>query len=162
MSIYQFLSSDKPLETVSNHQIEYLSIEEAEQRGISLPNWYSKNMNINRTDKIVLYAPDEECLREIEISDDNDSIYAKQYSNKRYHSALQWEYSEKRAQQLIKYMTKHLMTSLEIELWNVWLDSNGKPTIKKCHIDSLTISEIKEIVEQDPYGNPHCLVVVYQ
>ncbi len=129
MSIYQFLSSDKPLKTVSNHQIEYLSIEEAaEHRGISLPNWYSKNMNINRTDKIVLYAPDEECLREIEISDDNDSTYTKQYSNKRYHSALQWEYSEKRAQQLIEYITKHLMTGLEI-------------------------------VEQDPYGNPHCLVV---
>lgn len=44
-----------------------------------MPNWYSKDMDIDRNKKIVLFTPDEECLREIEIAEDNDSFYAKQY-----------------------------------------------------------------------------------
>jgi len=159
MSICYFLSSDMELRAVNNTQIEFLSIEEAEYRGLVLPNWYSKDMNINRTEKNVLFAPNEESMHEIQISDDNDSTYAKQYSNKRYHSALQWHYSEKRAQQLKEYIMEHLMTGSEIELWNIWLDGYGKPTIKRCPIDSLTISDIKETVEQNPYENPCCLIV---
>jgi len=61
MSIYQFLASDNPLKTIKNQKIELLSIEEAEARGLSMPNWYSKDMNIDRNKKIVLFAPDEEC-----------------------------------------------------------------------------------------------------
>ncbi len=159
MSIYQFLSSDTPLKTVKNTQIELISIQEAEHRGIPLPNWYSKDMDINRTDKIVLHAPNEECLCEIEISGHNDSAYAKQYSNKRYHSVLEWEYSEKRAQFLKEYIMEHLMAGPEIELWNIWLDNDGESTVKRCHVDSLTISDIRETVEQDPYENPRCLIV---
>jgi len=160
MSIYQFLASDDPMKTIKNHKIELLSIEEAEARGLSMPNWYSsKDMDIDRNKKIVLFASDEECLREIEIAEDNDSFYAKQYSNKHYHSVLQWHYSEKRAKQLKEYILEHLMTGSEIELWNIWLDRNLKPTIKRCHTDSLTVSIIKETVEQDPYEKPCCLIV---
>lgn len=159
MSIYQFLASDDPMKTIKNQMIELLSIEEAEARGLSMPNWYSKDMDIDRNKKIVLFVPDEECLCEIEIADDNDSFYAKQYSNKHYHSALQWQYSEKRAEQLKEYILEHLMTGSEIELWNIWLDRNLKPTIKRCQIDSLTVSIIKETVEQDPYEKPCCLIV---
>lgn len=159
MSIYQFLSSDTPLKAVKNKQIELMSIQEAEHRGLTLPNWYHKDINIDRTDKIVLYAPDEECLNEIEISEDNNSAYAKQYSNKHYHSILQWRYTEKRSQQLKEYITEHLATGNEVELWNVWLDADGRPTVKRRHIDSLTISDIKETLEQDPYEAPLCLIV---
>jgi len=67
------------MKTIKNQKIELLSIEEAEARGLSMPNWYSKDMDIDRNKKIVLFTPDEECLREIEIAEDNDSFYAKQY-----------------------------------------------------------------------------------
>lgn len=159
MSIYQFLASNEPVKTIKNHKIELLSIEEVEARGLSMPNWYSKDMDIDRNKKIVLFAPDEECLREIEIAEDNDSFCAKQYSNKHYYSALQWQYSEKRTEQLKEYILEHLMTGSEIELWNIWLDRNLKPIIKRCQIDSLTVSIIKETVEQDPYEKPCCLIV---
>ena len=159
MSIYQFLASDDPLKTIKNQKIELLSIEEAEARGLSMPNWYSKDMNIDRNKKIVLFAPDEECLHELVISEDNGSLYAKQYSNKLYHSTLQWRYSEKRAEQLKEYILEHLMTGSEIELWNIWLDQNLEPTIRRCQINSLTAAIIKETVQQDPYQKPCCLII---
>lgn len=159
MSLYQFLSSDAELKSTDNSQTEIISIDEVEVRGALMPNWYSKDMNISRTDKIVLFAPNEECFGEIEIVDDSDSEYAKYYSDKLYHSALRWTYSEKRARQLIEYITEHLKTTSEIELWHIWMDVDVKPTLKRCHIDSLSNSKLKQFNEYDPYENPQCLII---
>lgn len=159
MSIYQFLASDSPLQAMDNSQIELLSIEEAEIRGLSLPNWYSVDMNINRKEKIVLFAPNEECLHDIRISNDNDSIYAKQYSNKCYYSSMQWVFSDKRAEQLLDYIKAHLITASDIELWNIWLDEYDTPTIKRCPVDDLTVSVVRVFWGQNPYEKPNCLII---
>lgn len=159
MSVYQFLSSDMPFQNLDNSSIEILSIEEAENRNIPMPNWYSKDMDISCTKKILLYAPNEESLNELQITDDGNSHYAKRYSNKSHHVALQWRYSNERAQQIIEYIREHLISCSEIELWSVWLDREAESVIKRRIIDSLTISDINEITNYDPFEKPYCLVI---
>jgi regulatory protein YycI of two-component signal transduction system YycFG len=159
MSVYQFLSSDTPLRIVKNTKLEWLSVEEAEAREIFPPNWHSEDETVSRTDKVILYVPDRECLNEIEILDDSDSFYAAQYSGKRCHFSLQWLYSEERGQQLKDYIEEHVRTGSEIELWNIWLDGEGRPSFKRIHVDELTVSDIERTVEQDPYEAPRCLII---
>ena len=177
MSEYLFLSSDMPLESIDYTKSELLSIEEAEARKIPMPDWYYKEMLISRTDKILIYAPDDSYFDEIQIWDKGDSAFAKKYSSKKYHAGLQWHYSDLRAAQLIAYMAEHLKNGREIELWKVWLDSKfeARPTKKMCSIESLSISDILEFCEHSVLGfdlpqilrdagykaegRPYCLVV---
>ena len=178
MSVYLFLSSDIPLENVDYTGSELLSIEEAEQRSIPMPDWYSEDMLlINRTDKILIYAPDDSCFDEIQIWGKDDSAFVKKYSDKNYHAGLQWVYSDERAGQLIEYIKEHLNNASEIELWKVWLDPDCEagPVKKKCSLDSLAVSDIKEFDEINVInvdlpqllidagykvqGCPYCLIV---
>lgn len=177
MSEYYFLSSDKPFESIDYTQAESLSIEEAESRNIPLPDWYSPDMGISRTDKILIYAPDMSHFDEIQIWDKGDSEFAKKYSNKRHHAGLQWRYSDTRATQLIEYIKAHLESSAELELWKVWLDPDceASPIKQECRADFLTPKEIKEYDEYEvlitelpkmlldagykTQGRPYCLAV---
>lgn len=159
MSLYQFLASNRPLKDRLNPNIEFLSIEEAENRGVQLPNWYQKDMRIDRQGKIVLFCSSEECLHELEIREDNDSIQAKNYSNKKCFSSISWRFTESRGQELIDYIAEHLESASEIELWNTWLDEQEVPIMKKCHIATLKVSDLEEVFGQCSYEKPHCLIV---
>ncbi|MEG6513454.1 hypothetical protein [Desulforamulus ruminis] len=114
-------------------------------------------MAIDRKEKIVLYAPDEDCLGDIEITGDSTNVG--QYSDKRFHSSLQWNFTEKRAEQLLEYIAEHLKTAAEIELWNIWLDEYDAPTIVQRSLKELTVADIKAVLGQKIYKKPACLVV---
>lgn len=153
-----FFASDSPLKTVKNPLIEVLSVEESEKRGLSFPSWFNKDKNKDRNEKILLYAPNQECLKEIEITEVKNFYYPKQYSKKQYYSCLSWRFSEERANQLKDYISEHLKTANELELWNIWLDDyENTPTINGCHIDDLTLWDIEEAVGEG--RNPNCLII---
>ena len=144
MSICQFLSSDAPLKEVDNTQAENLSIEEAEARNIPICDSYKKNMNISRTEKILLWFPSEESSSEIVISSKCYYNCAEDFSKKRYHAELNWYYSDKLAEQLIDYIKDHLKTASEIELWTVDVDIDDmKPIKERREVKMLTIDDIK-------------------
>lgn len=154
MSSFEFIASDYALTEVENRKVEYLSIEEAEKRKIHLPNWYSKNMNIDRQAKTLLHCENEDCLNEI-------TIYPELYydaglaTRKKYIYGISWRYSDERATQLIEYIERHLQEATEIELWNIWLDEIGVYETTTCNINLLKKSHIKYI--NDGYGR--CLIV---
>ncbi len=159
MSLYQFLASNSKMKDRLNPNVEFLSIEEAENRGIQLPDWYQKDMEIDRQAKNVLFCLSEEGLYDLEIKEDNDFIQAKTYSNKKYFSYLTLRYTESRAQELINYISKHLEVASDIELWSTWFDEHKAPIIKSCHIATLTVSDLKETIGRSYYERPHCLLV---
>ena len=179
MSEYLFLSSDTPLVNIEyTDGSELLSIEEAEERNMPMPDWYEQDMGlISRTDKVLLYVQDDTFFDEIQVWDKGDSAFSKKYSNKKYHAGLQWNYSDERAVQLIEYIKEHLKTAAEIELWKVWLDPDceAQPVKKRCALKLLDAEEIKEFTEKEvlnfelpqllldagykAQGCPYCLVI---
>ena len=111
---------------------------------------------------MILYAPSEDCLDDIEIRGDIDSDQAKRYSNKKYFSSLRWKFSETRAHELITYMVDHLKTASEIEIWTTWLeelDVEITPIIKTAHINELSVSILNEELGQGYTERPLCLIV---
>lgn len=152
MSSFQFIASDFPLDDVKNRKIEHMSIAEAENLNIQLPNWYTKSMNIDRQEKILIYCEKEEYLSEIGISTNlyYGDIEARQATEKKYISSISWKYTDERALQLIDYIKNHLEMAEDLEFWNIWIDgiNNGEICeIINCNIGSLEKSHVKYISE---------------
>lgn len=142
--------------------IELLSVEEAENRGLAIPVWLKKNGKNNRQEKIVLYAPSEDCLEDIEILEGIDPEQAKRYSGKTFFSSLRWAFSEARSHELIAYIADHLKTATEIEIWTIWLDELNddiSPIKKTVDVSELTISVLHESMGQGSIKKPFLLVV---
>lgn len=162
LSLCQFLASDHPVKDRTNPNIELLSVEEAENIGLAIPGWLASNGKINRQEKMVLYAPSEDCLDEIEIREDIDPGQVKRYSPKKYFSSLRWRFSETRALELITYIADHLQTAPDIEIWSLWLgemDDDKAPIIKTIDITELTVSALKEGLDQGYLEKALCLII---
>lgn len=162
MSVYQFLASNYTIKNIENNYIELFSIEEAEQKEISMPNWYSKNSKIDRQKKIILFCPKEH-LEDLEIQEDNDSIYAKQFSKKKFFSSIYYNSNKDNLEKLITHISEHVSIYFEIELWNIWLsdcfDKNYLPIYTTYKASCLNEIDLKEFLETDPFKQPHCLVI---
>ena len=75
----------------------------------------------------------------------------KDYTDKEYGVCLEWNYTNGRAKQIIKYIRTALQKTDVIEFWYVWLmdyyEFENRPFIhrKTISIDELTTRHIKEI-----------------
>ncbi|MBG0917751.1 hypothetical protein [Exiguobacterium sp. SRB7LM] len=67
MSEFQFIVSDHPLKEVENPYGEFLSINEAIQKGFELPDILTDVEDLDRDEKILMNVESEEQLDEIEI-----------------------------------------------------------------------------------------------
>ena len=73
------------------------------------------------------------------------------YTDKKYGVSLEWNYTDGRAKQLIKYIKDGLNETSKIEIWHVWLmdyyELEDRPFVHKktVHISELTTEHIKEI-----------------
>lgn len=84
----------------------------------------------------------------------------KDYTHKNYGVYLEWNYTDGRAKQLIKYIKAALQDSDSIEFWHVWLmnyyEFEDRPYIhrKTISIDELTAEHIKEIDDAAIWNTP--------
>lgn len=161
MSEFQFITSDRPLKEVENPYIEFLSINEAITKGIILPEMLADDEDLDRDEKILMNVESEEHLDEIEIK--RELYYAEEnvevYSKKLHVVELRWRYSEKRAQQLLEYITDHLKTAEEVEIWKVWVDEQTEPNVQSIKFDELTIDALR-FLGADGFELPECLRVI--
>lgn len=159
MSVCDFFASDAILEDVRNEKVWLLSVKEAKERGISLNQKLISNIDENK-EETILYFKKREDLGEIEISS-TKAFYndCRNYTKKEYCSVLQWDYTEKRAEQLIAYIKKHLEKTKEIELWKIWLGEKEKPDVKCCKLSELDTKKIKNIFGTG-FKEPMCLRVI--
>lgn len=151
LSIFQFLASDKVLDEVENHYLKFMSINEAIKQNIKISNFILNDTKINRDKKILMVCDSEDHLDDLEIKNDMyySSEYAKEYSDKKYFSELQWVYSKARSKELIKYLEKELKNLDEIEIWNIWLDDNESASIKSVNITELSIQDLEFLKGSD-------------
>lgn len=118
-------------------------------------------------------APTKEYPLEINI--DNGTIYdggaddnffllsfpdVQDYTDKKYGVYLEWDYTDGRAEQILKYMKEALEKVESIELWHVWLmdyyEYEDSPVIhkRKIRIEEMTIQDIKELDSADIWNSP--------
>lgn len=118
-------------------------------------------------------APEQEYPYEINIDtgtiydggmDDNYFLFSfpdvSDYTNKKYGVYLEWNYTDGRAEQILKYIREALEKTEIIELWHVWLGNyyeyEDSPVIHKRTIkmDEMTIRDIYELDNADIWNHP--------
>lgn len=161
MSEFQFITSTQPLQEVENPYVEFLSINEAIKKGVILPEMIAEDEELDRDAKILMNVESEEQLDEIEIK--RDLYYAEEnvaaYSKNPHVAELRWRYSEKRAQQLVEYITDHLKTADEVEIWKVWVDEQTEPNVQSINLDELTIDTLR-FLGDGGFDRPECLRIM--
>ncbi len=133
-------------------------------------------------------APSQEYPLEIDIdkgtvydgdADDNFFLISfedvSDYTDKKYGVRLEWNYTDGRAKQLIKYIEAVLKETDTVELWHVWLQDyyeyEDSPVIKKKKkaFSELAEKDIKELDNSNIWNVPdknypnrpsyYCLVI---
>jgi hypothetical protein len=158
MSLYLFLASDKPLKNVKNKKIREMSVNEALKRGLIIDTAALDKMDRDE-ESAILFSETEKDFSEIEITEDDSSIYAVPFTHKKHVSEIRWDYSNKRAEQLMEYIREHLTEAEEIELWKTWMDDVRKPEVTIVSVGDLTHGHIREIFGTGYYGQPACLII---
>ncbi|QUH26193.1 hypothetical protein [Serpentinicella alkaliphila] len=159
MSIYQFFSSDKPLDDVHNPYIKLMSINDMIENNMEINDLLLRTTK-NKDEKIVLHCDSEEHLYEIEIKKENNisMSYISKYTDKQYISSLEWRYTDKRAEELVQYIKSQLRYVDEIELWSIWMDKKIEEiTYLELNIKDLNVFIVKEAIGSGLYEKPICL-----
>lgn len=171
MSVLFYFASDKPLEEIKNPHYKYLSVNEAVEMGIEVPDFVLNSTIIDKDKPKVILWSDLDIRKEIDSVtrkvvdngvDDDFSIrpfeyYPELHTTKQYMAKLDWDvYSEGRARHIIEYIKKHMEQVDEMEIWNVWLTNLEIPAIHRTEIklDDVTVETIRMIddieVSRDP------------
>lgn len=86
--------------------------------------------------------------------------YVDDYTDKKNGVYLEWNYTEGRAKQIIKYIKDALQNKPSVELWHVWrmecYEFEDRPVIHRqtISIDELTTKHIKEIDNAEIWNAP--------
>ncbi|MCT4775664.1 MULTISPECIES: hypothetical protein [Exiguobacterium] len=160
MSEFQFIASNHPLKEVENPYIEFLSINEAIKKGVILPEMLTDDEDLDRDEKILMNVESEEQLDEIEIKRDlyYDVENVEAYSEKPHVVELRWRYTDARAEQIVEYITDHLKTAGEVEIWKVWVDEQTVPNVQSITLDELTTDALR-FLGAVGFNRPECLRV---
>lgn len=82
------------------------------------------------------------------------------YTDKKYGVCLEWNYTDGRAEQILKYLREVLEKAELVELWHVWLmdyyEYEDSPVIHKrtISIEEMTIRDIHELDKADIWNKP--------
>ncbi len=97
-------------------------------------------------------------------ADDNFFLYnfedVQSYTNKKYGVYLEWNYTDGRAEQIIKYIKNILENADSVQLWHVWLmdyyEYEDSPVIRKrtASISEITVADIKELDSAEIWNSP--------
>ena len=82
------------------------------------------------------------------------------YTDKKYGVYLEWDYTDGRAEQILKYLRAVLEKTELVEMWLVWLmdycEYEDSPVIHKrtISIEKMTIRDIRELDKTDIWNSP--------
>lgn len=172
MSVCVFIAADTPLEEVKNPHYKTLSINEAEQIGMDIPESLLES-GVNPDKPNVILWSDTKLIIENgkafdgDLDDDFALLHMDNvghYSDKKYGVYIEWNYpTDGRAKKILKYIQKVLKKTDNIEMWCVWLSDYEPPIIKTTIINAQAL-EPKHIIELDTselWNNPDKDVPTY-
>ncbi|WP_458407852.1 hypothetical protein [Anaerotignum sp.] len=169
MSALLFMASDIPFEELPNPHEKIVSINEALALGAKIPD-YVLNGDFDRNKPIMLYM-DREIKFNTETKEFEDGNFDDDYgiypfspmevfgihTEKPCCAKIEWNrYTDGRAENVIRYIKKHLQKAEELELWHVWLDDAETPIFKRkdLPLSELTTDVIKELEESPLTTDP--------
>lgn len=164
MSRLTYIASDFPLEEMENPHIKLLSVNQALEMGIKVHEFLLEPSYDRDKPNVILWVDDDKNFGEISIrpfckGDILDDIY----TEKKFYAHLEWEYTDYRAEKLIKYIKSHLIDANELELWNIWLGEcfdESEPKVKRYYIpiEQLTSSDLEKVFLEN-YEFLECIVI---
>lgn len=162
MSLYQFFASATPLKTIENPYLQRFSINEFLDMGKEIPfNLLEKS--IDRDEKIFFVYESEELMDEIStyITEGSPMADFEKVSNMTHFAVLEWRYTDKRAEDLIRYM-KSLLDEIEendeIEFWHIWMgDALERLEVRTYRSHELTVPIMHALYSNPCYDHPICL-----
>ncbi len=161
MSSYQFLASDHPFEKLENPFLERLSIREALERNMDIPDFMLENPDMDPEEKIFLLCDTEEHLEDLELHPEEISFpeVSARLTENSYVVELQWCYNKERAETLLGYIKKHLTSAENLEIFSLWLDEKDPPQRMEVTLDCLNLSHLSFLDLSEGYQGPRCLHV---
>lgn len=161
MSSYQFLASDHPFEKLENPFLERLSIREALERNMDIPDFMLENPDMDQEEKIFLLCDTEEHMEDLELHPEEISFpeVSARLTENPYVVELQWRYSKERAETLLGYIKKHLTSAKNLEIFSLWLDEEDPPQRTEVTLDCLNLSHLSFLDLSEGYQGPRCLLV---
>ena len=82
------------------------------------------------------------------------------YTDMKYGVYLEWDYTDGRAEQILKYIQESLKETEAVEFWHIWLmdyyEYEDSPVIHKrtISIGEMTIQDIKTLNDADIWNKP--------
>lgn len=161
MSVFTYLASDFPLEEVENPHVRQMSVREALELGIQVPDFLLEPDFDKDKPDVILWVDEEKNFDEPSIrSIKREELYDEIPTDKEYIACLQWEYTPTRAQALLGYIHRHLATAPQLELAQIWL---GEPCqkLKTYQISSgqLTIADLEKLLKNKGFEYPERIIV---
>lgn len=159
MSIYQFIASNEPFDNLENPYLESLSIREALERNLEIPDFMVENPDLDPEEKIVLLCDTEEHMNELEITPQTELSFSELsgYSEKSSFAGIHWVYTKERALKLLDYLQDHLKRSPEVEIFSIWLDDQSPLDVRTLSSEALTLESLSFLDLSPGYGGPVCL-----
>lgn len=158
MSRLLYFASDETLKESPNPYIEYLSINEAIEKGGEFDLELLGHIDRDAPGA-VLWAEDEEKLEYPEIRIMHD--YGEQIgTEKRYRMEVDGSVRENNIECILEYINEHVANRKEIEFWKIWLGEEEKLNqVKKTEyaLSEITTKMLLRFIESDRY--PDCMVI---
>lgn len=159
MSSVFYMASNHPLKERPNPNCKTLSVHEALAMGMDVPEFLLEPGVDRDKPDVLLWSDDLDTQGKL---DDDFGIYTLDpsmddlYTAKNYRAALQWDYTDGRAEKVIQYIREHLEHTDELELWHVWVGLDAFPKIRRCLIplEELTPADLKELSDLEVWKEP--------
>ncbi|HAX74060.1 MAG TPA: hypothetical protein DCY20_11095 [Firmicutes bacterium] len=144
MSHLLFIAAPYPLPTLDLSHPVFMSALEAKIRGLIPPEF-----EIDPNDVIEIYEQEDD-LDELQIYDSLEEDNLTYYIQAPHYYEINYRYTDRRAQQLIDYLNKHLKPNSVIYIGSIWLDEYKTPEHLCLTSTELNVSTLAYLNEQMP------------
>ncbi len=143
MSSFSFIATDYDIPEVYNSKEKVITVREAMELGIKADIIPWEEMDPNT--KIVYYKnrsdAGELVINRSTLFEEN----VRWYTDKPLIYSVNFDYSEPRANQLLKYLKDNIRPGQHLELWLIWLDEKQVVQPKIFNCEEISINEIRQM-----------------
>ena len=193
MGSYIFMASDSPFKTLFNPKVQLYTYEEAERLGLkhnmvglTLEQREERWQNIR--EPFAEYKGKVEYYENLEDKHElvvypveypgtaygaQGFVSVTEFTDKKHIADFSYKYTPERMKQLLNYITNHIWTAGNVELWRIWVGDDMEQfpiEYTQCEVDRLTPSHILNFKQQrwqpsefrpcDKMFVPGCLTIV--
>lgn len=177
MSSMTYISSDYPIPEILNPHERFLSINEALEMGLEIPEYLLKNSidpnwknAIHWSDRSIHIDLDNGTIDDGNFDDDYSVMSIRPgcrdiHSERKYQSQIECIWSISRAERILTLISELLENTDVVEFWHIYMDDGEKPEIiyYNANVDEFTPQDLIEISNLSTYDKRaihHCVRIM--